>query len=253
MATGVKVYRQGRAQRGPAVGARRVGGLLSAVALSGAVLTGTALVLAGPAGARSSQRTIHISTAKVPGIGTVLTTNSGLTLYRFTDDPTGTATCTGACAKVWPPVLAAKGAHIAGPKGVKGFSLIKVGPHFQLAFHRVALYRFAGDKRKGQAKGQGVENAWYAVLKSGVPATASAPAAVTTPSTPTSPTTTAPATRTTPAPAATTPPPASQTPVTQAPQTTVPTPPSTTTPPTAPPTTTTTTQPSSAGGGGVSF
>ncbi|HEY6474889.1 MAG TPA: hypothetical protein VIY26_18495 [Acidimicrobiales bacterium] len=252
MVTGVRTHKQGRSQRGPAVGARRVGGLVAAAALSGAVLTGTSLVLAGPggvAGATSSHQTVHISTAKVPSVGTVLTTSAGLTLYRFTNDPSGVATCTGACAKIWPPLLAAKGAHIAGPNGVKGFSLIKVGSHFQLAFHHVALYRFTGDKKKGQAKGQGVANAWFAVLKSGVPSPAGAPAVVTpTPATPT----TQPATTTTQAPhAATTTPPASQAPVTQTPVTQAPVAP-TTTPTTTPPTTTTT-QPSSAGGGGVSF
>lgn len=254
------MHKPGRSQRGPAVRARRVGGLVAAAALSGAVLTGTALVLAGPggiAGATSPHQTIHISTAKVPSVGTVLTTSSGLTLYRFANDPSGTATCTGVCAKIWPPLLAAKGAHIEGPKGVKGLSLIKVGSHFQLAFHHVALYRFTGDKKKGQAKGQGVANEWFAVLKSGIPASASAPAVVTpTPatSTPATPTTQAPTTTNT-----TTAPPASQTPMTQVPPTTPrttpppPTPPPPTTTPTTAPPTTTTTQPSSAGGGGVSF
>ena len=187
------MHKQGRPQRGPAVGARRVGGLMAAAALSGAVLTGTSLVLAGPggiAGATSPQKTIHISTAKVPSVGTVLTTSSGMTLYRFANDPSGTATCTGACAKIWPPLLASKGTHIAGPKGVKGLSLIKVGSHFQLAFHNVALYRFTGDKKKGQAHGQNVEGSWFAVLKSGVPA--SAVTAV-----PAAPTTTAPGSSTT--------------------------------------------------------
>ena len=49
------------------------------------------------------------------GVGTVLTTASGLTLYRFTEDTPGTSACTGACAKIWPPLLASKGAHVSGP------------------------------------------------------------------------------------------------------------------------------------------
>jgi predicted lipoprotein with Yx(FWY)xxD motif len=252
MATGImRTHEQGRSPRRPAVGTRRVGGLVAAAALSGVALTGTSLVLAGPggvAGATSPHQTVHISTAKVPSVGTVLTTSAGLTLYRFANDPTGTATCTGACAKIWPPVLASKGAHIAGPKGVKGLSLIKVGSHFQLAFHNVALYRFTGDKEKGQAKGQGVANVWFAVLRSGVPASTNQPASVT----PTPAATPTPATPATPAPTTTTSRPAPQTPMNQAPPATPPTTPPTTTPTTAPPTTTTT-QPSSAGGGGVSF
>ncbi len=213
---------------------------------------GTAGVVAGPAlsaGATSSHQTIHVSTAKVANIGTVLTNGSGLTLYRYTEDPAGAATCTGACAKIWPPLLASKGAHIAGPKGVKGLSLIKVGNHWQVAFHHVALYRFEGDKKKGQAKGQNVETAWFAVLKSGIPATApGAPVATTTP------TTQAP-TSTTQAPhAVTTTPPATQTPATQAPATVTTSPPTTSPPPTTTPTTSPpTTTPTTTGGGGYGY
>jgi predicted lipoprotein with Yx(FWY)xxD motif len=227
---GRKVHRLTARARGSRV--------VSAAALTGAVLTGTTLVLAGPAstaGAASSP-TIRISTAKVANLGTVLTTSTGLTLYRFVQDPSGAATCTGGCAKIWPPLLASKGAHIAGPKGVQGLSLIKVsGGHFQVAFHHVALYRFEGDKKKGQAKGQGVANAFYAVLKSGL---SSAPLVSSPPAT-TTPTTQAPTTTT--APHADTPAP----PVTQATQ-----PPTTQPPPT---TTTTTTAPSNTGSGGAGF
>jgi predicted lipoprotein with Yx(FWY)xxD motif len=252
MATAETMPKDGRRQDRSVVG-NRSGRGLAAAALTGAVLTGTTLVLAGPAataGATSSHvQKIHVSTAKVANVGTVLTTGTGLTLYRFTQDPAGSATCTGACATIWPPLLASKGAHIAGPKGVKGLSLIKVsGGHWQVAFHHVALYRFTGDKKKGQAKGQGVESAWYAVLKSGL-SSASASVAPPPTSTPTMPS----ATTTTQAPhTATTSPAATQTPVTQAPTppTTQPAPPPTTQP--APPTTTTT-QPSSGGGGGAGF
>ena len=109
------------------------------------------------------------------GVGTVLTTASGLTLYRFTEDTPGTSTCTGACAKIWPPLLASKGAHVSGPKGVKGLSLLNVGNgHWQVAFHKLPLYRFEGDKKKGQAHGQNVGKVWFAVLKSGIPASAAA-------------------------------------------------------------------------------
>jgi predicted lipoprotein with Yx(FWY)xxD motif len=226
---------------------------------------GTGLALtsqAAPAGATSSHaKTITVSTTSVSHIGTVLTTASGLTLYRFTKDPAGGSTCTGACAKIWPPLLAAKGTHVKGPKGLKGLSLIKVGNgHWQVAFHNVALYRFEGDKKKGQAKGQAIAGEWFAVLKSGLPASGaaahasssststSAPTTVTT-QPPTSPPQGAPG----PTPSS---PPVSQMPATQStspppPPTTPPTsPPPTTTPPTSPPPTTT---PTTTGGGGYGY
>ena len=105
-----------------------------------------------------------------------MTTGSGLTLYRFTADPMGKSVCTGACAKIWPPLTASKGEHVQGPKGVKGLSVINVGHgRWQVAFHNVALYRFTGDTKKGQAHGQDVAHMWFAVLKSGIPASASTP------------------------------------------------------------------------------
>jgi predicted lipoprotein with Yx(FWY)xxD motif len=210
--------------------------VLAAGALSAALVLGAP---AGTAGATSSHpKTIKVSTAKIPNVGVVLTTASGLTLYRFTQDASGTSSCTGVCAKIWPPLLASKGAHVSGPRGVKGLSVINVGNgHFQVAFHKVALYHFSGDMKKGQAHGQSVAGKWFAVLKSGIPATAATGAAPSTSTTAPAPGTTQPTTQTTPTSAAqhsttggnsTAP---TQTPGTQAPT------PSPTTPPTSPPTT----------------
>jgi predicted lipoprotein with Yx(FWY)xxD motif len=240
-----------------------VAGALSASGVA-AVALSLALVLAAPAAsagaATTHGKTVKISTAKVAGVGTVLTSASGLTLYRFTMDSPGTSTCTGACATVWPPLLAPKGAHLSGPHGVKGLSLLEVGNgHWQVAFDKLPLYRFGGDKKKGQAHGQNVEGAWFAVLKSGIPAGAAAAPAATTTTAPGA-STTQPVTPTTqPAHsnagtgAATTVPTPAATPATQPPTpvTSAPAPPPTTPPtsPPPPPTTPTT----SAGGGGYGY
>ena len=170
-----------KVERAPAGGAGRVwrqavAGALSAAGLAAAALS-LALVLAAPAASTGATtttgKTVKISTAKVSGVGTVLTTASGLTLYRFTKDSPGTSTCTGACASIWPPLLAPKGAHVSGPHGLKGLTLPKVGNgHLQVAFDKLPLYRYAGDKKKGQAHGQNVAGSWFAVLKSGIPASA---------------------------------------------------------------------------------
>ncbi len=228
--------------------------------------SGLGLGASAPAGATSSHvKTVTVSTAKVAHVGTVLTTGSGLTLYRFGADPAGSSVCTGGCAKIWPPFFAAKGAHIKGPKGLKGLSLIEVGGHWQVAFHHVALYRFEGDKKKGQANGQNVAHMWFAVLKSGIPAATAVGATAGTPTTSSaSSTTTTPTTSTTttqgsrsgansapaqtPATQATIPPTAPPTTPRTSPP---PTPPTSPPPPPPPPPTTTTTAPPS--GGGVSF
>jgi predicted lipoprotein with Yx(FWY)xxD motif len=274
-------------ERVPARAARRVWGQAVVGALSAGGLAAAAFALAlvlaapaGPAGATtSSAKTVKVATAKVAGVGTVLTTASGLTLYRFADDTPGTSMCTGACAKAWPPLLAAKGAHIAAPHGVKGLTLLRVGNgHWQVALDKLPLYRFAGDKKKGQAHGQNVAGTWFAVLKSGIPASALSGAAgagaaatsTTTPGAPTTqpvtPTTThssggastgAKTTVPTPAPAAVPTTPATSTPATTPATTPVtsapapaPAPPPTTPTTSSPPPTTPTTSP---GGGGYGY
>lgn len=259
----------GRAWRAPAgalfaTPARLALALTAGLGLGAGLGTGLALtVQAAPAGATSPHaKTITVSTASVSHIGTVLTTASGLTLYRFTKDPAGGSTCTGACAKVWPPLLAAKGTHINGPKGVKALSLIKVGNgRWQVAFHNVALYRFEGDKKKGQAKGQAIAGEWFAVLKSGIPAAGAATAAHASPSStstsaPTSASTQPPTSTPQGSPGAT----PSSPPVSQMPATQSTSPPPTNPPPTSPPPTTTpmtspppTTTPTTTGGGGYGY
>jgi predicted lipoprotein with Yx(FWY)xxD motif len=253
-----------KAEGVPARGARRVWGRAVARTLSAGGLAAAAFSLAlvlavpgGTAGATATNaKTVKISTAKIAGVGTVLTTSSGLTLYRFAEDTPGTSMCTGACGKIWPPLLASKGAHVSGPKGVKGLSLMNVGNgHWQVAFHKLPLYRFAGDKKKGQDHGQNVGKVWFAVLKSGVPASALAGAAAATTTTAPSASTTQPVTSTTSGSSsnssgsnATTPTQAS-TPATQPPTPVTQAPPPTTTPTTSPPPTTTTT----AGSGGYGY
>jgi predicted lipoprotein with Yx(FWY)xxD motif len=237
--TGIRRRRTGRSG-----GATRLaGGLLAAT-----LLPATAVVaLAAPA---SASKALSISTVKIANIGTVLASSSGHTLYRYMEDPPGKATCTGTCAQLWAPFLLPKGVkHVKGPKGVKGLSTIKVAQgRLQVAIHREALYEFAGDAKKGDAKGQAVEGDWFAVLKSGATSTATAavtplPASTTTPATAgKTTTTTSRATTPTTTKATTTAPPATTTPPTSPPTTTPPPPPTTTT--------TTTTTP---GGGGVGF
>ena len=251
-------------------------GTVATVALGAGAIGVSSLAFPAPASAKAasaaSAASFVVETQHVAKLGTVLTTATGLTLYRYTVDPAGKATCTAACAKVWPPLLLPKGVtHIKAPHGVKGLKAIRVhGGRFQVFFHDHALYRFVSDSKKGVATGQGVENDWFAVLSNGkssastsvstptstggggssTSTSTTSPTATKTPSGGTStssPPTTAPVTK---SPSPTSPPttaPPTTTPPTTTPPTTTP---PTTTPPTSPPTTTTTTAPPT---GGVGF
>lgn len=236
------------------LGAQLAKGAVATIALGAAAIAVSTLPFSAPASARgsSSGSSLAIKTEHVANVGMVLANGAGLTLYRYNVDPAGKATCTGECAKVWPPLLLPKDVtHIKAPHGVKGLTAIRVhGGRLQVFFHDHALYRFVNDTKKGEASGQGVESSWFAVLSDGK---SSAPK-----STSTSPSSGAGGTTTTPttssgtggASTSTTAPPVSKsTPVTSAPP---PTAPPTTAPPTTmppPPTTTTTTAPPTGGAG----
>jgi predicted lipoprotein with Yx(FWY)xxD motif len=84
----------------------------------------------------------------------VLTDANGMTLYTFDSDTAGatTSACTGACAQAW-PALTATGAPTAGP-GVTGpLTTISGG---QVSWNGHPLYRWMGDKKPGDATGDGI-------------------------------------------------------------------------------------------------
>jgi len=98
----------------------------------------------------------------------IVVTSTGLTLYHDTAEKKGTISCTGACAKVWVPLLAT-GKPLAGP----GLNAGKLGTikrpdgKIQVTYNGLALYRYASDKAAGQTKGQGAEGIWFAVTAAG--------------------------------------------------------------------------------------
>jgi predicted lipoprotein with Yx(FWY)xxD motif len=104
--------------------------------------------------------------------GTALVDGSGRTLYLFEADTGSTSTCSGACAQVWPPLLATAGAP-ATADGVQA-GLVATSPRAdgttQVTYKGHPLYYFGGDKAPGDVRGQGIENfggGWYVVTPAG--------------------------------------------------------------------------------------
>jgi predicted lipoprotein with Yx(FWY)xxD motif len=123
----------------------------------------------GASSAPSSQgpmaSTMSIGTDRVTGLGSVLDTSSGLTLYHNTRESNGAIVCTGACAQEWPPVTVS-GTVPASPAGAGTFGTVaRPDGTTQLTFHGMPLYTFAGDTAAGQANGQGLyqDGLWFAV------------------------------------------------------------------------------------------
>ena len=123
-----------------------------------------------PAGSKAaggdSSSTIGIQT--VDGIGNVLDTSAGLTLYHLTTETGGKIDCTGACENVWPPALVS-GNIPSTPSGASGTfgSIKRPDGSTQLTFDGMPLYTYSGDSAAGQANGQGVQGVWFAVTPSG--------------------------------------------------------------------------------------
>jgi predicted lipoprotein with Yx(FWY)xxD motif len=111
-----------------------------------------------------------VTTADLPGLGEVLTTANGMTLYTFTADTPGVSTCTGSCAQAWPPLTTAA-ASVAAPAGATGaFSLVaRDDGSKQVAYNGAPLYTYASDTKPGDATGQGVGGKWFVALAAGSP------------------------------------------------------------------------------------
>ncbi len=103
--------------------------------------------------------------------GKVLVGANGRTLYVFAADSPGKSTCTGACARAWPPVLATAKTlgHSADVKAK--LSVIKRSDgRTQLAINGLPAYTFSGDSAAGQAHGQGMNASgglWWVIAPSG--------------------------------------------------------------------------------------
>jgi predicted lipoprotein with Yx(FWY)xxD motif len=140
-----------------------------AVALA-AVLACSAL--AGLAYAASTPtKPATVKTRSVSKVGTIIVTSSGRTLYLFEKDKHGKSSCSGACAKAWPPLLtkgkpkasgSAKASKLGTTKRSDGTTQVTYGGH--------PVYTFIGDKKAGTAAGQGSDAfgaEWYALTPSG--------------------------------------------------------------------------------------
>lgn len=111
-----------------------------------------------------------MSTAKVPGYGTALATAHGSSLYVLTADPSGGSSCTGSCAKEWPP-LTVTGKPSAG-SGVSAALLStfkRSDGTTQVLYDGHALYTRSG-MTAGAAAGTASDGGiWYLLSPSGKP------------------------------------------------------------------------------------
>lgn len=123
----------------------------------------------GSAGAASGTA---VSTTTVSGYGTVLATAKGAPLYLLTADPSGGSSCSGSCAKQWPP-LVADGRPAAG-HGVSGSMLSsfkRSDGTEQVLYNGHALYTHPSSTATAAAGTAADGGIWYLVSPSGKPIT----------------------------------------------------------------------------------
>jgi len=134
------------------------------------VLALIALVGAGAAfGAARAAVTVKVAHNTTLNTG-VLVDQSGRTLYHITTDAGKKVTCTGACATIWPPLTIPKGTKAAAGSGVtksKLGSITRPDGRTQVTYAGLTLYRYSGDSKPGQAKGEGFQKIWYGVNGAG--------------------------------------------------------------------------------------
>ena len=107
-----------------------------------------------------------VATAEASGVGTVLVNADGFTLYYLKTDAHREVTCTGDCAKNWPPDLVTAVPDAAGLSGQLG-TITNPAGGMQLTYDGWPLYTYVGDSAPGQANGEGVGGVWFAMTPAG--------------------------------------------------------------------------------------
>ncbi len=118
--------------------------------------------LASPS-AMSSQGQITVQTSQDPKLGTILVDPKGMTLYTFKNDQSGSSSCTGTCAQIWPPLTVSQGATPMASSGASGTLATIQRPDgtTQVTYNGMPLYNYSKDSKPGDTNGQGVGGVWF--------------------------------------------------------------------------------------------
>ena len=156
------------------VATRRVVGLSAllaafTVAGAGAAVAATQATVAHAAAAtRAATLTAHSSR-----YGKILFDGRGRVLYLFARDRGGRSSCSGACAKAWPPFLTRGAPRARSGVNAKLLGTTRRGNGtLQVTYAKHPLYYFKEDTKPGQIKCQNVSNfggLWLVVTPSGKP------------------------------------------------------------------------------------
>ncbi|WP_328690330.1 hypothetical protein OHA74_14285 [Streptomyces phaeochromogenes] len=123
----------------------------------------------GDADGMGMATTSMLMTEEMEGMGTFVTDDKGMTLYRYEMDQASPSKsmCTGDCAKTWMPVMAQDSVKAMGVEQSLVGSVDRSDGMKQLTLAGRPLYRYMGDAKTGEMKGQAKDSKWYAVTPAG--------------------------------------------------------------------------------------
>jgi predicted lipoprotein with Yx(FWY)xxD motif/predicted outer membrane protein len=119
-----------------------------------------------------------LSVEESASLGDIVIDAKGRTLYRFDKDSAtpSKSNCNDSCVRRWPPALAGDQLSTRGVEQNLVGKVKRRDGRWQLTLAGWPLYRFAGDRRAGDAKGQNFAGVWFAAAPDGTKAqTAKAP------------------------------------------------------------------------------
>ena len=151
--------------------------LVAACGSSSSSTTTTAAAGSGSS-ATSSSATATSAAAKGTAIsttkgadGTFLTGAGGRALYLWVADSKGMSSCSGACAKAWPPLITTGKPAASGSVQASQLGTIKRSDGSeQVTYNGHPLYYFEGDPKSGTTNGQGSDAfgaKWWLVTPAG--------------------------------------------------------------------------------------
>jgi predicted lipoprotein with Yx(FWY)xxD motif len=125
----------------------------------------------GPSNSPAAMKWVQLTAGSASGLNPIVHNAVGRTMYRFDKDTArpSRSNCTGACAQTWEPVLVQQGGRIF----VDGVSTARVGilkrpdGTRQVTLGGWPMYYYSGDRNPGDANGEGVDGAWFAISPTG--------------------------------------------------------------------------------------
>lgn len=138
-------------------------GILFLTTGCGAQATAASSAFPNASSAGSSATTPAVKVTSNSKLGKILTTSSGMTLYRYKKDSKNKSVCTTRCAHIWPPLTWKGSGKPKKGQGVPGtLGLIKrPNGSKQVTYNGVPLYTYSRDSSPGNINGQGFKKLWY--------------------------------------------------------------------------------------------